>query len=81
MNNYLLFGILGAFVISSFMGIAALNIPVLAQENMTMNTSESAPVKNTSEISDTGAGLDANMMKGDNMSGMNMTGSNMTSMQ
>ena len=76
-----MFGVVSAFVISSILGLAAVNIPVSAQENMTMNTSESAPVGNTSEISDTGAGLDANMMNGDNMTGMNMTGSNMSSMQ
>ena len=81
MNIYLLIGIIGEFAISCISGIAALNVPILAQENMTMNTYESAPVGNTSEISDTGAGLDANMMKGDNMTVMNMTGHNMTVMQ
>lgn len=74
MNKYILCGIISAFAILSIVGVEAVNVPVLAQENMTMNSSEPSPVENTSEISDTGAGLDANMMMGDNMSGMNMTG-------
>jgi hypothetical protein len=81
MNKYLLFGIIIAFGITSLVGLAAVNSPVLAQDNMTMNTSSETPVENTSEISDTGAGLDANMMMGDNMTGMNMTEHNMTGMQ
>jgi hypothetical protein len=39
---------------------------------MTMNTSESAPVDNTTQLTDTGAGLDANIALG-NSSGANAT--------
>lgn len=74
MNKYVLYGFISAMMISSILGLAAGNGSVLAQGNMTMNSSENAPVENTSAISDTGAGLDANMMMGDNMTGMNNTG-------
>lgn len=43
-----------------------------AQDNMTMNTSNSAPVDNTTQLTDTGAGLDANIAAG-NTSGVNAT--------
>ncbi len=79
MNNILTVAII-AVLATSVLLIGA-NTPVFAQENMTMNTSSETPVENTSEISDTGAGLDANMMMGDNMSGMNMTEHNMTGTQ
>ncbi len=42
--------------------------PVFAQENMTMNTSSSTPVENTTELSDTGMGMDANTMMGNSTS-------------
>jgi hypothetical protein len=42
--------------------------PVFAQENMTMNTSSSTPVDNTTEISATGMGMDANTMMGNSTS-------------
>lgn len=48
---------------------------------MTMNTSIETPVENTSNISDTGAGLDSNMIMGDKMTRLNMTEHNMTGMQ
>ena len=81
MHKYLLFGIISTFAVLSVVGLAAVNVPLLAQENMTMNTSEPAPVENTSEISDSGVGLDGNMMADNNMTGMNMTDSNTTGMQ
>jgi len=83
MNIYLVFGIISALSLGSLFaaGGVLINPTGFAQENMTMNTSAEAPVDNTTEISDTGAGLDANMMMGDNMTGMNMTEPNMTGMQ
>jgi len=80
MNKYALFGIISVFGITAILGVASVNFSAFAQDNMTMNTSSETPVENTSDISDTGAGLDANMMMGDNMSGMNMTEHNMTGM-
>ena len=44
------------------------SIPVFAQENMTMNTSSSTPVKNTTESSDTGIKMDINTMMGNSTS-------------
>ena len=81
MNKYMLFGIIILYAITSVVGLVSINIQAFAQENMTMNTSVEAPVENTTEISDTGVGLDGNMMKGGNMTGMNMTEHNMTGMQ
>jgi hypothetical protein len=46
----------------------------MAQDNMTMNTSEPAPVANTTELTDTGMGLDGNTMMSNDTSVTNATG-------
>jgi len=66
MNNILTVAII-AVLATSVLLIGA-NTPVFAQENMTMNTSSSTPVDNTTQLSDTGMGMDANTMMGNNTS-------------
>lgn len=66
MNNILTVAII-AVLATSVLLIGA-NTPVFAQENMTMNTSSSTPVDNTSQLSDTGMGMDANTMMGNSTS-------------
>lgn len=73
MNNILTVAII-AVLATSVLLIGA-NTPVFAQENMTMNTSSSTPVDNTSQLSDTGMGMDANTMMG------NSTSDNSTTIQ
>ena len=70
MNNILTVAII-AVLATSVLFIGA-NTPVFAQENMTMNTS-STPVDNTTQLSDTGMGMDANTMMG-NSTSENSTG-------
>ena len=70
MNNILTVAII-AVLATSVLLIGA-NTPVFAQENMTMNTS-STPVDNTTQLSDTGMGMDANTMMG-NSTSENSTG-------
>lgn len=77
MNNILTVAVIS--VLAASILLIGASMPVFAQENMTMDNS-TAPVQNTSEISDTGMGMDGNMMMGDmgdNMTGDNMTGDNM----
>lgn len=66
MNNILTVAII-AVLATSVLLIGA-NTPVFAQENMTMNTSSSTPVDNTTQLSDTGMGMDANTMMGNSTS-------------
>ncbi len=66
MNNILTVAII-AVLYTSVLLIGA-NTPVFAQENMTMNTSSSTPVDNTTQLSDTGMGMDANTMMGNSTS-------------
>ena len=66
MNNILAVAII-AVLATSVLLIGA-NTPVFAQENMTMNTSSSTPVDNTTQLSDTGMGMDANTMTGNSTS-------------
>jgi hypothetical protein len=66
MNNILTVAII-AVLATSVLLIGA-NTPVFAQENMTMNTSSSTPVDNTTQLSDTGMEMDANTMTGNNTS-------------
>ncbi len=73
MNNILTVAII-AVLATSVLLIGA-NTPVFAQENMTMNTSSSTPVDNTTQLSDTGMGMDANTMMG------NSTSDNSTTIQ
>jgi hypothetical protein len=54
--------------------LVGVSTPAIAQDNMTMNTSESAPVENTTEITDTGMGLDGNTMMSNDTSATNTTG-------
>lgn len=71
MNNILTVAII-AVLATSVLLIGA-NTPVFAQENMTMNTSSSTPVDNTTQLSDTGMGMDANTVMG-NSTSENSTG-------
>lgn len=66
-HMFAIFSVLAASVL-----LVGVNSLAFAQENMTMNTSESAPVDNTTQLTDTGAGLDANIALG-NTSGVNAT--------
>lgn len=70
MNNIHLFSIIS--VLAASVLLVGANSSAFAQDNMTMNTSESAPVDNTTQLTDTGAGLDANIALG-NSSGANAT--------
>jgi hypothetical protein len=70
MNNIHIFAIVSVLAASVF--LVGANSQVFAQDNMTMNTSESAPMDNTTQLTDTGAGLDANIALG-NTSGANAT--------
>ena len=71
LNNILTVAIIAALA-TSILLIGA-NTPVFAQENMTMNTSSSTPVDNTTQLSDRGMGMDANTMMG-NSTSENSTG-------
>lgn len=66
MNNILTVAIIAALATSVL--LIGANTPVFAQENMTMNTSSSTPVDNTTQLSDTGMGMDANTMMGNSTS-------------
>lgn len=66
MNNILTFAIISVLA-ASILSIGA-STQVFAQENMTMNTSSSTPVENTTDLSDTGMGMDANTMMGNSTS-------------
>ena len=66
MNNILTVAIM-AVLATSVLLIGA-STQVFAQENMTMNSSSSTPVDNTTQLSDTGMGMDANTMMGNNTS-------------
>jgi hypothetical protein len=72
MNNILILAMISAFAASVL--LVGVGTPAIAQDNMTMNTSEPAPVENTTELTDTGMGLDGNTMMGNDTSGTNMTG-------
>ncbi len=72
MNNILLFVIVSAFAASVL--LVGVGTPAMGQDNMTMNTSEHAPVTNTTELTDTGMGLDGNSVMGNDTSATNMTG-------
>ena len=65
MNNILTVAVIG--VLAASILLIGASTPVFAQENMTMNTS-STPVDNTTEMSDTGMGMDANTMMGNSTS-------------
>ncbi|MDN5867262.1 MAG: hypothetical protein L0H55_07665 [Candidatus Nitrosocosmicus sp.] len=60
MNNILVVAVIGVWA-ASILLIGA-STPVFAQENMTMNTSSSSPVENTTELTDTDMGMDGNTM-------------------
>ncbi|HKR72549.1 MAG TPA: hypothetical protein VJR94_00405 [Candidatus Nitrosocosmicus sp.] len=61
MNSIILiFAIVGAFAASVL--LVGVGKPAMAQDNITMNTSEPAPVANTTELTNTGIGLDGNTM-------------------
>jgi hypothetical protein len=66
MNNILTVAMI-AVLATSVLSIGV-NTPAFAQENMTMNTSSATPVDNTTQLSDTGMGMDANTMMGDSTS-------------
>ncbi|MDF0679528.1 MAG: hypothetical protein P0116_01020 [Candidatus Nitrosocosmicus sp.] len=66
MNNILTVAIM-AVLATSVLLIGA-STQVFAQENMTMNSSSSTPVDNTTQLSDTGMGMDANTMMGNSTS-------------
>ena len=66
MNNILTIAVIG--VLAASILLIGASTPVFAQENMTMNTSSSTPVDNTTEMSDTGMGMDANTMMGNSTS-------------
>jgi hypothetical protein len=66
MNNILTVAVIGVLAASVLLvGASPL---VFAQENMTMNSSSSVPVENTTELTDTGMGMDANTMMGNTTS-------------
>ena len=71
MNNILTVAIM-AVLATSILSIGA-STQVFAQENMTMNSSSSTPVDNTTQLSDTGMGMDANTMMGNSTSDNNTT--------
>jgi len=66
MNNILTMAVIG--VLAASVLLVGASTPVFAQENMTMNSSSPTPVENTTEMSDTGMGMDANTMMGNNTS-------------
>ena len=66
MNNILTIAVIG--VLAASVLLVGASTPVFAQENMTMNSSSPTPVENTTEMSDTGMGMDANTMTGNNTS-------------
>ena len=66
MNNILTVAMIA--VLATSVLLIGVNTPVFAQENMTMNTSSSTPVDNTTQLSDTGMGMDANTMMGNSTS-------------
>lgn len=72
MNNILIFAIVSTFAASAL--LVGVGTPAMAQDNMTMNTSEPAPVTNTTELTDTGMGLDGNTMMSNDTSVINTTG-------
>ena len=67
MNKFSVFVVLSIVAASALFG-GAMVTPALAQENMTMNSSSSTPVENTTQMSDTGMGMDANTMMGNSTS-------------
>ena len=66
MNNILTIAVIG--VLAASILLIGASTPVFAQQNMTMNSSSPTPVENTTEMSDTGMGMDANTMMGNNAS-------------
>ena len=67
MNKFSVFVVL-SIVAASALFVGAMVTPALAQDNMTMNSSSSTPVENTTQMSDTGMGMDANTMMGNSTS-------------
>jgi len=65
MNHILTIAVIG--VLAASILLVGASTPIFAQENMTMNTS-STPVDNTTELSDTGMGMDANTIMGNSTS-------------
>ena len=66
MNNVLTIAVIG--VLAASILLIGASTPAFAQENMTMNTSSAVPVENTTDLSDTGIGMDANTMMGNSTS-------------
>ncbi len=66
MNNNLTVVVIG--VLAASILLTGASTPIFAQENMTMNTSASKPVENTTELPDTGMGMDGNTRMGNNTS-------------
>ena len=66
MNNILTIAVIG--VLAASILLIGASTSAFAQENMTMNSSSPTPVENTTEVSDTGMGMDANTMTGNNTS-------------
>jgi len=66
MNNILTMAVIG--VLAASVLLVGASTPVFAQENMTMNSSSPTPVENTTQMSDTGMGMDANTMMGNSTS-------------
>ena len=61
MNSIILiFAIVGAFAASVL--LVGVGKPAMAQDNIIMNTSEPAPIANTTGLTYTGMGLDGNSM-------------------
>lgn len=65
MNNILTVAVIG--ILAASILLIGASTPIFALENMTMNTS-SSPVENTTELTDTGMGMDANTMMGNSTS-------------
>ena len=71
MNKIHIFAIIS--VLAASILLVGVSSQAFAQYNMTMNTSDTAPVDNTTQLTDTGVGLDANVALG-NASSTNSTG-------
>jgi hypothetical protein len=66
MNNILTVAVID--VLAASILLTGASTPIFAQENMTTNTSSSTPVENTTELPDTGMGMDGNTRMGNNTS-------------
>ena len=66
MNNILTVAVID--VLAASILLTGASTPIFAQENMTMNTSSSTSVENTTELPDTGMGMDGNTRMGNNTS-------------